>query len=325
MRITNSTLALALGVTLILSWAPTARPQDAPTPPEVSGGPADSSAFTQPGESGAALPEMVVEAQNQVRQDIQKSAFAIELTADLVDSFATDMDAEALAVSPVSGLQPHLNNLEPLRSDQTPHLWLRDLSTQPVARFYPEPHEGHQVKEWELVLTDFRGAPFRRFRGSGTPPDGIAWDGRGDNGDVLQVGYPYSYVFTLFDKGTNRYNYAGVSFRIPALDVREGQDRLLEISGEELFARNESELTARGKDWLTKAADIVRQHPYSPLKLTVVAEDEGLASRRADAAASFLAGHLVLPREQVETTAEQRADLRAELDGMVRVAILHAD
>jgi hypothetical protein len=291
----------------------------------VKGGPKANSEFTQPGQNGAQLPEMVVEAQNQVRQPIQKGTFELKLTAALVDSFATAMDQEALAVSPVSGLQPHLNNLEPLHSDQTPHLWLRDMSTQPVALFSPERPEGHSVKDWELVITDFRGAPFRRYAGKGSPAVALAWDGRADGGDILQVGYPYSYVFSITDKGTNRYNYAGTSFRVPALDYRDGHDRVLEVAGGELFLREDSKLTDAGKDWLTKAADAIRQHPYSPVKMVVVAEDQALAQRRADIAAVFLAESLVLPREQVETQAVQRPDLRAELDGSLRVVVLHAD
>jgi hypothetical protein len=34
---------------------------------------------------------------------------------------------------------------------------------------------------------------------------------------------------------------------------------------------------------------------------------------------------MILPREQIETEAEQRPDLRAELDGLVRIVIEHAD
>ena len=58
-----------------------------------------------------ALPEMVVEANNEARQKIEKGTFTFELDAVAVDSFYAAMDQEVLGVSPVSGLQPHLNNL----------------------------------------------------------------------------------------------------------------------------------------------------------------------------------------------------------------------
>ncbi len=281
--------------------------------------------FTEAGEEGAALPEMVVEAQNQVRQDIQKSAFDFELTAAEVDSFYTVTDAEALGMSPVSGLQPHLNNLETLASDQPPHYWLPEMSREPVATFYPEEAEGHKVRDWKLVITDFRGSQFREFTGGGTPPQKLEWDGRGDDGTILEPGYPYSYVFSLTDKGTNTYNHAGVSFRVPGLDYHDGGNRHLELAGDELFSRFESELGDTGRDWLTRASDVIREHPYSPVRVYVLAEDLGLAEDRADAVASFLASSMIVPREQIETEAEQRPDLRSELDGRVRIVIEHAE
>ncbi len=59
--------------------------------------------------------------------------------------------------------------------------------------------------------------------------------------------------------------------------------------------------------------------------MVVVAEELRLAEKRADTVATFLAESMVLPREQVETEAEQRLDLRAELDGSVLIVIEHAE
>jgi hypothetical protein len=279
--------------------------------------------WTADGESGAALPEMVVEAENEVRQEIDKGTFAFELDAAAVDSFFTAMDTEALGVSPVSGLQPHLNNLELLASDQPPHFWIPEMARTPVASFYPGDPEGHEVKSWSLAVTDFRGSPFRTYRGGGRPPARLEWDGLGDNGEMLRVGYPYSYVFTVTDKGTNTYNHAGVSFRIPALDYRRDGDRVLEIAGGELFERGETAPTEAGERWLVRAGDEIRQHPWSPVRVIATAETLDLAEQRADGVAAFLAESLILPREQVETEAVQQPDLRAEMDGSVAVVIEH--
>jgi len=298
---------------------------DESTTVEVTGASEPGDDFTEAGESGAALPEMVIEAENQVRQEIQKSAFEFDLTAALVDSFFTPMDDEALNVSPVSGLQPHLNNLERLASDQPPHFWMQEMASTPVATFYPEDPEGHDVGTWSLAVTDFRGAPFKSFEGRGKPPKEVKWDGYGDQGEMLKVGYPYSYVFRVTDKGTNSYNYAGVSFRIPALDYKEDGNRILEIGGGELFVRDEYELTDGGENWLTRAADEIRRHPYSPVRVVVMAESQRLAESRAEVVATYLSTAMILPREQVETMAEQKEDLRAEMDGVVSIVIEHAD
>lgn len=281
--------------------------------------------WTEDGQDGAALPEMVVEATNEVRQKIEKSSFSFELDAAAVDSFFTGMDETALGVSPVSGLQPHLNNLEMLGSDQPPHFWIPEMARTPVARFYPQDPEGHKIKRWSLAVTDFRGAPFRTFSGKGNPPESLAWDGEGDDGDILRVGYPYSYVFSLTDKGTNTYNHAGVSFRIPALDYQQDGDRVLEIAGEEVFQRRESALSGQGELWLTRSSDEIRRHPYSPLRVVITAESAPLAEKRAAEVAAYLADSLILPLEQVETATIIKPDLRSEMDGSVAVIIEHVD
>lgn len=283
----------------------------------------DAEDWTDDGQEGAALPEMVVEAENAVRQKIEKGAFEFALSTASVDSFFTSMDTEALGVSPVSGLKPHLNNLEMLASDQPPHLWIPEMARYPVARFYTADPEGHKVKNWSLAVTDFRGSPFRTYEGKGNPPESLEWDGRGDDGDILRVGYPYSYVFTQTDKGTNSYNHAGASFRIPALDYQQDGDRVLEIAGGELFIEKAIKLTDDGENWLTRASDEIRRHPWSPVRVVVTAETMQLAEKRADSVGSFLASALILPREQVETEAVQKPDLRTELDGSVAVFIEH--
>jgi len=324
-RSVTTILACLAAIALALAAPALAEdPQPAPAPAATDAADAGQP-FTEDGESGAVLPEMVVEAENAVQQKIEKGTFEFELDAATVDSFFTAMDEEALSVSPVSGLQPHLNNLETLASDQPPHHWIQDMATTPVATFYPVDPEGHEPRTWNLTITDFRGSPFKTFEGKGRPPQEVPWNGRGDQDEMLRVGYPYSYVFSVTDKGTNTYNYAGVSFRIPALDHRRDGDRLLEIAGEQLFVRELNDLTDAGRDWLTRACDIIRHHPYSPVRVIVTAEEEKLAERRADAVATYLATSMILPREQVETEAVQQPDLRAELDGSVAIVIEHVE
>ncbi len=285
----------------------------------------DGAEWTSDGESGAALPEMVVEATNEVRQKIEKGTFGLELNAAIIDSFFTDMDEIALTVSPVSGLQPHLNNLETLISDQPPHLWLPEMARTPVAQFYPTDPEGHEIKSWSLAVIDYRGSPFKTYAGKDNAPEVLVWNGLGDNGEMLRVGYPYSYVFSLTDKGTNTYNHPGVSFRIPALDYQRDGDRILEMAGGQLFVREESDLTDTGRRWLTHSADEIRRHPYSPVRVIVTAETNILAEKRAAEVAAYLAESMILPLEQVATETILSPDLRAELDGSVAVVIEHVD
>ncbi len=272
------------------------------------------------------LPEMVVEAENRVEQQIRKTTHDISLSAAIIDTFFSAPDEMILAISPVEGLLPFLNNPEIMASDQVPHPWLPDPAFAPVVTFYPEDPEGHKARMWSLTVTDFRGATFREFKDGGKPPKSLDWDGRGDRGEILQVGYPYSYIFSVTDKGTNTYNYAGVSFRIPAVDYKEGIERRLDFTGDEVFKRGGSRLSESGHGWLTRAADQIRQdHPRAPLKVVVQAESKRLAEDRAKKVAEFLAESMVLAADWIGIEAVAKPDLRSEMDGSVSIRVTHAD
>lgn len=272
------------------------------------------------------LPEMVVEAENKVEQAIRKTTHEVPLSAAIIDTFFSAPDEYILAISPVEGLQPFLNNPEIMASDQVPHPWLPDPAVTPVVTFYPEDPEGHKARLWQLTVTDFRGATFRDFQEKGKPPGSLDWDGRGNQDEILQVGYPYSYIFSVTDKGTNTYNYAGVSFRIPAVDYKEGIERRLDITGDEVFKRGGSRLSDSGYGWLTRAADLIRKdHPRAPLKVVVQAESKRLAEDRAKQVAEYLAESMVLTKEWIAVEAVAKPDLRSEMDGSVSIRVTHAD
>lgn len=291
----------------------------------LAGGPAPA-VTEQQGSPDSGLPEMVVEAENEVRQDIHKSSFDLPLSAAVIDTFFAPTDDAVLAASPVTGLNPFLLNPEPLASDQVPHPWLQDPAVTPVVTFYPEDPEGHKARSWQLVVTDYRGSTFRTFGKKGKPPRDVKWDGRGDQKDMIQVGYPYSYVFSVVDKGTNTYNYAGTSFRIPAVDYMEDTERRLEFSGDQVFQKDRPKLSDSGCDWLTRAADEVRRdQPNSPLKVLVQAETKGLAEKRAALVAEYLVEEMILAEDWIETESVARPDLRSEMDGLVSIRVAHAE
>ncbi|MCP4144901.1 MAG: hypothetical protein GY752_06405 [bacterium] len=282
-----------------------------------------ASAWTEK-QGSATLDDIVVEAENDVIQDITKSAFAFPMTAAIIDSFFTQIDSEIFGVSPIDGLQPLFDNPPQLASSQLPHPWLSDMATVPVVTFYPEQLEGYKSKSWELFVIDYRGQTFRSYKGKGKPKK-VAWDGKGDLGSMLRVGYPYSYIFSVTDKGTNTYNYLGVSFRIPSVDYAYDSQRRLEFSGDEIFSPKATSPNNSGKEWLTLAADTIRRdHPRSPLSVVVVAEEQKLADNRATEIAEYLTESMILSEDWIEITAIAQPDVRAEMDGSVSIRIDHA-
>jgi len=275
----------------------------------------------EPNAGGAVQPDLVVEAQNEVLQDVLRSSPAKNLTVSDIDELYTTIDEEVLNVSPVSGIRPHLNNLIDLQSFQAPHLWLPELSRPPVVTFHADPITEASLTGWTLKIVNFRGVPIRVFEGNGAPPATIPWDGRDDRDRMIKVGFPYSYLLNVTDRGTNSYNYGGSSFRITAVDYFEDDVRRVEIVGRRLFERGKPDVTDGGFRFLDKAIDAIREHPLSAVTLEVTAPRKALGQARADAVAQYAAESLTIPREEISTMVVEEPEADVEMDGFVRFQI----
>lgn len=301
----------------------TGTPEGAAGAPEGSG--YEGRSFPdQPEDGGAVLPDLFINAESGVMQDVLRSSPIPHLTAADVDSVVSPMDEEVLTVSPVAGILPHLNNLVDLESHQVPHYWLPEMSTAPVVTFHADKPTSGTITSWELKIVNFRGLPVKGFKGSGPPPRKIEWDGRDERGDMIAVGFPYSYVITVTDKGTNTYNYGGASFRISALDYTSDDSRFVEITGNRLFPRKGSKLEPRGEQLIDKATDAFREHPLSAILLTVVAPAEKLGRARADAIVERVAEALIIPPQEIKVRVEVKPETAVEQDGFVRFEIPNA-
>jgi len=313
-------LSAALAVPGLADDGETVEAEEAPAEDDAHEG----QTFTEAGDSGSVLPEMVVEAENQVIQEALRSVPLREPTAAEIDSVYSPMDESVLSVSPVAGIRPHLNNLVDLTSTLTPHYWLPEMSRDPVVTFYAEQFPGEDITEWELKIVNFRGAPVRTFAGNGKPPRRLTWNGRDDHGRILDVGFPLSYVVTVTDRGSNTYSYNGSSFRITALDYVDEDDRIVAITGGRIFERGRSELTDAGRDVLDKASDAMAEHPLSAVTMTVTASSTALGEERARVIAEHLAEQLIIPVEEIRRVVEEEPAAAVELDGEVRLTIHNA-
>ena len=55
------------------------------------------------------------------------------------------------------------------------------------------------VQGWKMSITDPQGETFRQFAGNGIPPGEIVWDGKGDNGDIIESGDTYRIILGVSD------------------------------------------------------------------------------------------------------------------------------
>lgn len=72
------------------------------------------------------------------------------------------------------------------------------MGRNPVTKFLLTAHTKHDVREWQLMISDRSGEIVRRYAGHGQPPAHIIWDGKDTAGLPLPDGF-YTYVLQVIE------------------------------------------------------------------------------------------------------------------------------
>jgi hypothetical protein len=143
------------------------------------------------------------------------------------------------------GLELHLSHPE-----------LAAIRPAPVKIFYAKFQD---IARWQLNITAGDGSLFRSIEGEGTPPERIAWDGRGDNGEPLVAGRNYAFSFTAVDRAGNKRTFPGQTFAVPAFYMREGHTTRIGVASSQLFLENGLGLNSQAQAYAREVADLIRQ------------------------------------------------------------------
>ena len=191
--------------------------------------------------------------------------------------------------------------LPTLASDQLYHPWLMDINYGEVALFHPL--YGHDVAEWELVITDAAGTVFKTFSQKGKPTKRIYWDGRGDKGKMIDVGSTFIYYATAVDKLGNRSRVIGKEIRLQGILYKEQLDWIIRLDGRVVFESNSSDIRDEAMNLLTEACDIVREKFIRRISVKAYSTDEAVSQKRANNIAKVLSEKIILPKGVVIYTA----------------------
>lgn len=191
--------------------------------------------------------------------------------------------------------------LPTLASDQLYHPWLMGINYGEVALF--DPLYGHDVAEWELVITDAAGTVFKTFSQKGKPTKRIYWDGRGDKGKMIDVGSTFMYYATAVDKLGNRSRVIGREIRFQGILYKEQLDWIIRLDGRVVFEPNSSDIRGEAMNLLTEACDIVRKKFIRRISVKVYSTDETVSQKRANNIAKILSEKIILPKGVVIYTA----------------------
>lgn len=217
----------------------------------------------------------------------------------VVDAYAGSgyiYDKELLTRADIASTPPPSLSSTQLRSP-----WLRTILKGRIAIFHPQ--YGQNVDHWELVISTPRGEVFRRFEGKGSPPKQIDWDGRGDDGSIMDVGATYSYSSYAWDKANNKSQVVGQPLRISGLMYFEGGTWIIAVRGEDIFPEGKAALYEGGLDLLQEATDLTREKFTDHVTVRVYSDEEVLSLDRARMVSSYLNQNLILPQKALSFAA----------------------
>jgi outer membrane protein OmpA-like peptidoglycan-associated protein len=97
---------------------------------------------------------------------------------------------------------------------------------QDTVQFELEANSTDPVQSWELAIVDPAGNLFRTFSGEGDPPQFIRWNGRAEDGELVQAASDYTAELTVTDEN-DLSDSAETRVTTDVLVFRDDQGRLL--------------------------------------------------------------------------------------------------
>ena len=258
---------------------------------------------------------------NEFRLQVEKTELEFHPDPGALDSGSTEVEERLFDFTPLATFNPYLFDSERVECPLIPAFNGRPVTRAPVATFRTGFKVGADVKTWQLAITDYRGEIFRRVTGEGLPPDELDWDGRGDHDEVLRPGFPYSFVFTIEDSGTNRYQYAGNTFALPFHAYKDGRNLILEVSGHSLFEKQSSATVAEGESRIDRLLREILDAPDRAIQVEAWAESADLAEARAAWLADRLEDRLLLAAGQISHAGFAYKGNPPGRDGLLRLTL----
>jgi hypothetical protein len=300
----NSPRALLLPILASLLAAPPVGAEEAPPPPP------------------AAIQQMEVVDDNEFRVQVEKTELDFHPRPEELDDGNTEVEQLLFEYAPLESFNPYLFDSERVDCPVIPDFGSRAVTRAPVTTFRTEFAGSADVKHWRLEITDYRGESFRRLEGEGVPPLELAWDGRSDHDEMLRPGFPYSFLFTIEDSGTNRYQYAGSTFVLPTLAYGEGKNLRLEAAADEFFVTRQATPLPEAERRIDRLLREILSAPDRAINVEAFAETSALAAARAAWLAARLEERLLLAAGQVAHEGLSFKGNPPGRDGLLRVTLL---
>jgi len=265
-----------------------------------------------PAQQGS-LPEVIIKGGE--KSSVRSEKPLLDMQVDLDDPALPTMEVEEdlLNRQPESLRNPRAGFSESLANQNTILPARIRLAKDPVKVFYPlreimaiSPSLSQEIGTgWEMAVTDTEGHSLRKFSGKGLPPAQVAWNGRSERAEIINVGKSYSTVITYRDTRGQIRNFVGEPFSFDGVIHQESKGLIISLSIPAVFEPKkgfveEEVIGDSGTDLLQESADWIKRYFFTyPIRVECYSKDANQATSRAQGIAKSLGAMLLLPRGEI--------------------------
>lgn len=154
-----------------------------------------------------------------------------------------------------------------------------------------------EIKRWKIDITDPDNKPFRIFEGEGKPLKSIRWNGRSDNGELVESAQDYRVVASAEDLAGNKIEKEVGLIKIDVLVEKMERGLRIRINNIE-FEFGKATLMQKKKFILDRVVEILQK--YNRYKVEIQGHTDNIGSEqkniqlsiaRAQAVYDYLVSH----------------------------------
>jgi hypothetical protein len=159
----------------------------------------------------------------------------------------------------------------------------------------------NNVSNWELAVSNSDGQTVRRVDRKGNPPNIITWDGRDDQGNVINTGETYDFTFFAYDAIGNQTRIPGRPQRISGMLYQDNGEWIVSVAADGIFETRDTRLVAGADRWLTEIANAVKENFKNEVVVYVYTDQEDLSTERANIIVAELNNRIKLPKDAIKS------------------------
>ena len=164
------------------------------------------------------------------------------------------------------------------------------------------------IKKWEITVYDPDGKPFKTFTGTGAPAGIIKWDGRSDNGELVESAHDYPVIIYAEDNLGNKIKAkAAEPIKVDVLVEKTARGLMIRINSIE-FDSGKSSFKNSGLPVLTRVSEILRK--YSRYRIEIDGHTDNIGSEKKNTELSIQRAKAVSDYLEKNGISRERMDIK---------------